>query len=44
MTTITVMNDDPSQLSDAQSRAVAALIREEIARRRISRQRLADQA
>jgi len=38
------MNDDPSQLSDAQSRAVAALIREEIARRRISRQRLADQA
>jgi transcriptional regulator with XRE-family HTH domain len=44
MTTTTVMNDDPSQLSDAQSRAVAALIREEIARRRISRQRLADQA
>src|SRR4051812_23806749 len=44
MTTITVMNDDPSQLSDAQSRAVAALIREELARRRISRQRLADQA
>ncbi len=44
MTTITVMNDDPSQLSDAQSRAVAALICEEIARRRISRQRLADQA
>src|SRR6476619_391507 len=41
---ITGMNDDPSQLSDAQSRAVAALIREEIARRRISRQRLADQA
>jgi len=40
----TGMNDDPSQLSDAQSRAVAALIREEIARRRISRQRLADQA
>src|SRR5882672_3451527 len=44
MTTITVMNDDPSQLSDAQSRAVAALVREELARRRISRQRLADQA
>src|SRR6478672_8300627 len=41
---ITGMNDDPSQLSDAQSRAVAALIREEIARRRISRQQLADQA
>src|SRR5215831_727393 len=40
----TVMNHDPSQLSDAQSRAVAALIREEIARRRISRQRLADEA
>jgi transcriptional regulator with XRE-family HTH domain len=40
----TGMNDDPSQLSDAQSRAVAAVIREEIARRRISRQRLADQA
>src|SRR2546427_8173232 len=38
------MNHDPSQLSDVQSRAVAALIREEIARRRISRQRLADQA
>src|SRR5215510_4731213 len=44
MTTTTVVNHDPSQLSDAQSRAVAALIREEIARRRISRQRLADQA
>src|SRR3954470_12273038 len=44
MTTITVMNDDPSQLSDVQSRAVAALVREELARRRISRQRLADQA
>ena len=41
---MTVMNDDPSQLSDDQSRAVAALIREELARRRISRQRLADQA
>jgi len=44
MTTTAVVNHDPSQLSDAQSRAVAALIREEIARRRISRQRLADQA
>ena len=42
---MTVMNhDDPSQLSDDQSRAVAALIREELARRRMSRQRLADQA
>jgi transcriptional regulator with XRE-family HTH domain len=38
------MNDDPSQLSDEQSRAVAALVREEMARRRMSRQRLADQA
>src|ERR1043166_1662108 len=32
------------QLSDEQSRAVAALIREALARRRISRQRLAEQA
>jgi transcriptional regulator with XRE-family HTH domain len=32
------------QLSDAQSRFVAALVREELARRRISRQQLADQA
>jgi transcriptional regulator with XRE-family HTH domain len=32
------------QLSEAQSREIAALIREEIARRRISRQQLADQA
>src|SRR5882757_1161988 len=32
------------QLSDEQSRAVAAQVREELARRRISRQRLADQA
>ncbi len=32
------------QLSDEQSRAVAALIREQLARRRISRQHLADQA
>lgn len=38
------MNDDPSQLSDEQSRAVAALVREEMARRRMSRQRLADEA
>ena len=33
-----------SQLSDEQSRSVAAQIREELARRRISRQRLADTA
>src|SRR5712691_11456473 len=32
------------QLSDAQSRAVAVLVREELARRRISRRHLADQA
>src|SRR5262245_57463439 len=32
------------QLSDAQGRAVAVLVREELARRRISRQHLADQA
>jgi transcriptional regulator with XRE-family HTH domain len=32
------------QLSDEQSRAVAALVREELARRRISRQHLADEA
>jgi len=32
------------QLSDEQSRSVAALVREELARQRISRQRLADQA
>src|SRR5438128_10468885 len=38
------MNHDPSQLSGTQSRAVAAMIREELARRRISRQRLADEA
>jgi transcriptional regulator with XRE-family HTH domain len=31
-------------LSDSESRSVAAIIREELARRRISRQRLADQA
>src|SRR5262244_2255237 len=32
------------ELSDEQSRAIAALIREELARRRISRQHLADEA
>src|SRR4030081_366113 len=32
------------QLSDEQSRSVAALVREQLARRRISRQHLADQA
>src|SRR5882757_1901178 len=32
------------QLSDEQSRSVVTLIREELARRRISRQHLADQA
>jgi transcriptional regulator with XRE-family HTH domain len=32
------------QLSDEQSQSVAAMVREELARRRISRQRLADQA
>ena len=35
---------DENQLSDEQSRHVAATIREEMARRRISRKRLADQA
>jgi transcriptional regulator with XRE-family HTH domain len=38
-----IVNAD-KQLSDEQSRAVAALVREELARRRISRQLLADQA
>jgi transcriptional regulator with XRE-family HTH domain len=33
-----------NQLSDEQSRSVAAVIREELARRRLSRKRLADQA
>jgi transcriptional regulator with XRE-family HTH domain len=33
-----------SQLSDEQSRSVAAIVREELARRRLSRKRLADQA
>src|SRR3954469_6734081 len=41
---MTVMIDDPSQLTDEQRRAVAALVREQLARRRISRQHLADQA
>lgn len=40
----TPMTDPEKQLSDAQSHSVAGLIREELARRRISRQRLADQA
>jgi transcriptional regulator with XRE-family HTH domain len=38
------MTMSETQLSDEQSRSVAALVREELARRRISRQRLADQA
>ena len=38
------MTATDQQLSDEQSRAVAAIVREELARRRISRQRLADQA
>ena len=38
------MTPGEKQLSDEQSRSVASLIREELARRRISRQRLADQA
>jgi transcriptional regulator with XRE-family HTH domain len=37
-------DNSEKQLSHAQSRSVAALVREELARRRISRQRLADQA
>src|SRR5499433_4043991 len=41
---MTLMTQDPSQLSDDQSRTVAALVREELARRRMSRQRLADEA
>src|SRR6185295_5829278 len=36
--------DAEKQLSDEQSRSVVTLIREELARRRISRQHLADQA
>ena len=36
--------ESEKQLSDEQSRSVAAVIREELARRRLSRKRLADQA
>jgi len=38
------MSAPDTQLTDAQSRLIAATIREELARRRISRQQLADQA
>src|SRR5512140_2715566 len=38
------MQAPDKQFSEAQSRQIAALIREELARRRISRQQLADQA
>ena len=38
------MQAPDTQFSEAQSRQIAALIREELARRRISRQQLADQA
>jgi transcriptional regulator with XRE-family HTH domain len=38
------MSVPDTQLTDAQSRQIAATIREELARRRISRQQLADQA
>src|SRR5204863_4706232 len=38
------MSAPDTQLSDAQSRQIAATIREELARRRISRQQLAEQA
>src|SRR5499433_58331 len=38
------MSISETQLSDEQSRSVASLVREELARRRMSRQRLADQA
>ncbi len=37
-------NPTETQLSEEQSRSVAALVREELARRRMSRQRLADEA
>src|SRR5262249_39916191 len=43
LTGMTMQTPD-KQLSDEQSRDIAALIREEIARRRISRQTLAEQA
>src|SRR5262245_51249745 len=36
--------ESEKQLSDEQSRSVAVVIREELARRRLSRKRLADQA
>lgn len=38
------MQTPDKQLSEEQSREIAAIIREEIARRRISRQTLAEQA
>jgi transcriptional regulator with XRE-family HTH domain len=43
-TGLTMPPNAEKQLSDAQSRSVAGLVREELARRRISRQQLADQA
>jgi transcriptional regulator with XRE-family HTH domain len=43
-TGLTMPAPSDKQLSDEQSGAVAALVREELARRRISRQHLADQA
>src|SRR6266850_4442753 len=41
---LTMAMTSDTQLSEKQSRQVVALIREELARRRISRQHLADQA
>src|ERR1700680_4296375 len=43
-TGLTMPANSEKQLSDEQSRSVAALVREQLARRRISRQQLADQA
>src|ERR1700680_2072627 len=43
-TGLTMPANSEKQLSDEQSRSVAALVREQLARRRISRKRLADQA
>jgi transcriptional regulator with XRE-family HTH domain len=43
-TGLTMPANSEKQLSDEQSRSVAALVREQLARRRISRQHLADQA
>src|ERR1700682_4950294 len=43
-TGLTMPANSERQLSDEQSRSVAALVREQLARRRISRQQLADQA